>query len=310
MYLFQHEDFSDFITQVADERGIPAAIVEKDYWVAYLLYRLKTSEFSGSFIFKGGTSLSMAWNLLERFSEDVDLLFIPDKKLDSKNKHRNRLQSIEVCVAKFEGLNLEKVLHESRAGDCSRTSCYRYERKNEHPFGSLRPFIKLEMGFRGGLEPHSIKNVQSYLGKSLEAAGQIKIAEDIAAFEVEVLHPRRTFVEKLFAIHAAAASGKTVGQSRHYYDIYKLLKLDEIRTFIGAEEYKALKQSVYEFSKAEFPKSPIIEPGKLRDSPGIHLSVELAKSLQREIENSEMIFGFRPSVKAVIAELERFRELL
>lgn len=309
MYLFEHPDFPDFITQVADARGIPAAIVEKDYWVTYVLHRLKNSEFSGKFIFKGGTSLSKGWGIIERFSEDIDLLFVTEEGMSVKQK-RKRLEKVRDAVGEYPGLSFDEGNLDNSGGNESRCACFTYARKREHAFGSLHPYLKLEMGYRGGTEPHTIRKVQSYIGEALGAAGQLGIADDTVAFEIEVLHPRRTFVEKLFAIHAAAASGRTVGQSRHYYDIFKLLKLKEVREFIGTDEYRDLKQSVYDFSKAEFPKSPLIEPQNLRESPGIQLSDALEKSLQRELEDSEMLFGDRPTIKAVIAELNKVRKII
>ena len=293
MYLFQLPDFPDFINQVADATNIPAAIVEKDYWITYVLYRLKKSEFGDKFIFKGGTSLSKGWNLIERFSEDIDLLFIPEEGMGSSKK-RSRLEKVRDLVGSCEGLTYDGKNKDNSSGNEHRNACFEYERKTKQAIGSLRPYLKLEMGFRGGPEPHTSRGIQSYIGKALEEAGKQNLAEDIMSFAVEVLHPKRTLVEKLFAIHSAAASGNSVGQSRHYYDLYKLLKMPEVKNFVGSAEYKALRQSVYEYSVSEFPKSPITEPDKLKESPGILLSESLEKSLQREIEDSEMIFGDRP----------------
>lgn len=75
-YLFQNPDFSNLIAQSARQLKMPADFVEKDYWVTYVLYRL-VKEGVDDFVFKGGTSLSKGWNLIDRFSEDIDLLFVP-----------------------------------------------------------------------------------------------------------------------------------------------------------------------------------------------------------------------------------------
>lgn len=70
-YLHNHEDFKYFIIETARQVNLSEFIVEKDYWVIYLLKNLVKSEFANEFVFKGGTCLSKAYNLIERFSEDI-----------------------------------------------------------------------------------------------------------------------------------------------------------------------------------------------------------------------------------------------
>src|SRR5436309_10756697 len=75
MTLDQHPDFRDLIVITSDDLGIIPELVEKDYWVTRVLRALASdSSLKKQIIFKGGTSLSKGWNLIDRFSEDVDLL--------------------------------------------------------------------------------------------------------------------------------------------------------------------------------------------------------------------------------------------
>jgi len=71
-YISDHPDFQEFITIVASELNLSAGIVEKDYWVIRALRELQNSEFQNEFVFKGGTCLSKAWKIIERFSEDIE----------------------------------------------------------------------------------------------------------------------------------------------------------------------------------------------------------------------------------------------
>ena len=84
MFKFLHEmtDARDLLRTVADERGLPPAVVEKDYWVMHCLWGLKEKGFS--FEMKGGTSLSKGWNIIDRFSEDIDIRFDPPQELNIK----------------------------------------------------------------------------------------------------------------------------------------------------------------------------------------------------------------------------------
>lgn len=85
------------------------------------------------------------------------------------------------------------------------------------------PFIKLEMGYRGGLTPHSLIPITSYVAEALTAAGEKGTYLDLQTFEVKVLAPERTLVEKLFALHGAYEKGEIEKRVRHYYDVYHLL---------------------------------------------------------------------------------------
>lgn len=63
------------IISVAEEKGLSEAIVEKDFWVCFILdYLFTRCPWKDNFVFKGGTSLSKAYNLIQRFSEDIDLI--------------------------------------------------------------------------------------------------------------------------------------------------------------------------------------------------------------------------------------------
>ena len=73
-YATNHKDFADLLRATADSRGLPIWIVEKDYYVTRALRALR-DKIGDHFLFKGGTSLSKGWDLIERFSEDIDLLF-------------------------------------------------------------------------------------------------------------------------------------------------------------------------------------------------------------------------------------------
>ena len=88
-YASGHKEFADLLRATADARSLPPWIVEKDYYVTRAL-RALCDYIGDQFLFKGGTSLSKGWNLIERFSEDIDLLFQVEedgKPLGSKKRH-------------------------------------------------------------------------------------------------------------------------------------------------------------------------------------------------------------------------------
>jgi len=66
-------DRKEVIVQTSISKGLPQAAIEKDWWVVAVLRTLFETEYASHLVFKGGTSLSKAWGLIERFSEDIDV---------------------------------------------------------------------------------------------------------------------------------------------------------------------------------------------------------------------------------------------
>ncbi len=303
MFLYKHADFKAFIGQVAQQKSINPAIIEKDYWVTLCLYHLANSEFKDEFIFKGGTSLSKAFNLINRFSEDVDLLFIHT----NKNKRKRLRDAQEYLV--HQGLNYyEEVGHDNRSGNESRTSCFNYEKIATTSLGSLLPFIKLEMGYRGGQTPNVTVHITSYLAEALVNAGLKPDAyNDLLPFEVKVLSPERTFVEKLFALHSAYELNEIEKRVRHYYDIYCLLSLSNVVSFIGTPDYIALKKDVYAFSKKNFRGSPLPDIHCLNASRFLSPAPDALTKIKTAHANSDLIFGDKPLLEEIFKRIDSIK---
>jgi len=121
------EDQAAIVREVAAQRGISAVMVEKDFWVSWTLAVLFAhQEFSDQLVFKGGTSLSKVFSVIERFSEDIDLSVSPDfvgiqeewvEEADSRNKRTERMKQLEAaCIEKVSGTvcaRVERIAQES-----------------------------------------------------------------------------------------------------------------------------------------------------------------------------------------------------
>ena len=107
MLLHEHPtDFKDLQELTADYIGIPAVAAERDYYIVMLLEKLAQSPYADSCVFKGGTSLSKCYpGSIERFSEDIDLTFLPQEEMGNKQYDR-RLKQIEKAMT--SGFRLEK----------------------------------------------------------------------------------------------------------------------------------------------------------------------------------------------------------
>jgi len=219
------EDFDATIDAAAEQLGISATAVEKDYWVTEVLRALAGSH-SDDFIFKGGTSLSKAYHLVERFSEDVDVLVLPaDRGRGATDK----------LMKQFAATAAAHVNGEARPVGSAETgrhrSCEIRYPTTRPPTDLIATSVLLEMGIRGGNHPHETRPVGCLLGDRLAASGfPTDDYDDLRPVGVPVLHPVRTLLEKLVLIEGLATvlaedpevaiPGRT---GRHFYDVYQLL---------------------------------------------------------------------------------------
>ena len=150
-YLHNHEDFKYFIIETAHQVNLSEFIVEKDYWVTYLLKNLVKSEFANEFVFKGGTCLSKAYNLIERFSEDIDLLMLETEKTQSKTQKEKRLVALREYIDSLEGLNCDKT--NSKRAQLYAAFKFIFPTVSTNITDSVGKEILLEPGFRGGTVP-------------------------------------------------------------------------------------------------------------------------------------------------------------
>jgi predicted nucleotidyltransferase component of viral defense system len=228
-YLHNHEDFKYFIIETARQVNLSEFIVEKDYWVTYLLKNLVKSEFANEFIFKGGTCLSKAYSLIERFSEDIDLLMLETEKTQSKTQKEKRLVALREYVNSLDDLTY------TTGNRSALYAAFRFSFPtiSTNITNSVGKEILLEPGFRGGIAPEiQKKTITSYVEKLVDG----KLEDyDTKSFEINVLSQERIFVEKVFAIKEIydKDNGETLQKkTRHYYDIYKLLQTKEVQTLL------------------------------------------------------------------------------
>ena len=222
-------EFGPTLDAAAERLGISPTAVEKDYWVSEVLRVLETN-FPGDFIFKGGTSLSKGYGIVERFSEDIDVLVLPgDRGRGAVDKLMKAMG--EAAAAGVDG---------DAAGAGAETGRHRaytvsYSATRE-PTALIATSVLLEMGVRGGSHPHEPVAIGSLLGDVLRDAGTAPDGyEDLVPFEVQVLHPARTLLEKLVHIHGLAVelgaddNRQTPPRSgRHFYDVHQLLGDDRV----------------------------------------------------------------------------------
>lgn len=301
-YASQLNDFGDLLAATANAKNLPDAIIEKDYFVVRALHALSEAV-PGQFVFKGGTSLAKGWNLLERFSEDIDLLFRTDDEHGgqiTRGEVDRRLERAEQIVGSTEDL---RFLRQTRSRGVRRCSDFEYPRLATAAI-AIGHTVRLEMGTRGGTQPSSPRIIRSYIGEVAEAQGHADLADDLRPFDVECLDVTRTTVEKLFAVHAAFIRDRAKGRTRHYYDLFQATGLKEVQTFLGSDEYGRVREDVERYSRENWPEAALPPNGKFSQSAAFAPTKEdLALLKQHYREERDLFFTEPPSLETILERL-------
>jgi hypothetical protein len=314
------QDRQDIFAEAAAKLGITPTIVEKDFWVCLTLKLLfLRSPFGESLVFKGGTSLSKAHGLIERFSEDIDLVLDwkllgfgdglkdPMQNFDSKskqdrfNKELNNLAAAFIAkilcpqvdaLVRREGIGLSATIDETDAHVVN----IRYPAAFSESY--IRPEVRLEIGPLASWVPSARHTIKPYTYDVLP-----KVFEDPAC-EVIAIAAERTFWEKATILHQEAHRSALIPPrySRHYYGLYKLAT-SPVRDV--AFKQLGLLKDVVDFKQRFYPSNwaryDLATPGTFKLLP---TKQEQLKDLERDYQEMRvMLFGERPQFSTVIDAL-------
>ena len=225
MELYKNKElFIDVIRAVSNSLKINEALIEKDYFVMYILSEL--NKVIPGLLFKGGTCCSHAYKVIDRFSEDIDLSLNVQHFGRNHNIKANKAV-LEVCDRLgFKVANREEVEKHSH-GNFNR---YYIEYPITFDSMAIKPFVQVEMTFYTKSYPDEIKSVTSIIGEWLVDNGRYDFAKqfDLIPFDICVQKLERTFVDKVFAICDYYERNETSRNSRHIYDLYKISKVIDL----------------------------------------------------------------------------------
>lgn len=230
MNLHKHkQEFEDLITIVANYIGIPVDAVRRDYYIVLIMQNLQNSEYAEKCVFKGGTSLSKCYpGSINRFSEDIDLTFMPAEDMNNK-KYSKTLKQIENTIT--TGFFIEKIGTERNDRNKSAYVWPENEKKEVCQ-------VKLEIGSSVRPDPFSKKSMKTYIQEYLEEKGMQDIIVEFNLQEVRVntLDITRTFLDKVMSVKRHAICGTLPRKVRHIYDVAMLFKRDDIQDFLKDTE--------------------------------------------------------------------------
>ena len=222
------KEFEDAVNAASEYFKLRTVLIEKDYWVTYVLKNLSQSEFFEKVIFKGGTSLSKAHNCIERFSEDIDLALLNKEKL-SNDKCYKLMKRIEPEITK----ELKSI--DGKPGDKmekKRVTYYSYPRIIKGEIGVVKDKIQIEINTFTNPVPYEEKHIQSFVGQFLSINGMTDLVtkHQLEPFKLLVLTRERTFFEKLLSlIRLSYAGADSLREKiRHFYDMYKLYQQEDL----------------------------------------------------------------------------------
>jgi hypothetical protein len=317
--LFEHPEFDQAILQAAEHfrgEGWRPAIIEKDYYVTEALRIIAGA--GDKLILKGGTSLAKGWNLIQRFSEDIDIFLDPAAFQPALGKRGidRELKRLRDAVGAHPALALLQSEGQT-VGGFGRSDRFSYPQRFGGP-GEVANRVLVEAGAASGREPAITVELRSYLGQFLQDRGLSLGAEDQGSFPMRLLHFRRTFVEKMFAIHGKVELLKRDGQAlgtyaRHYYDLFQLAAQAEVIVMLKSSEYTAIKADYDQISRTHFPRSYFYPDGmSFSRSDALFPPVDLAAVIGAEYETQcrMLCYGPYPSWVEIQARLLELRELL
>jgi hypothetical protein len=314
------EDLEVLIKNTSQKMGINQGIVEKDYWVCFILdYLFNYSEWKNNFVFKGGTSLSKCFNVIKRFSEDIDLILDwrqlgynekePwEKRSNNKQDKFNKESSVKVgefiekeLIPKMKK-DLKKIIGESfnLIVDEKDKQTVLFEYPKIFQYYYVNPVVRLEIGALAEWTPSEISKINSYIAENYP-----KIFQD-SFVGIKTVSPERTFWEKVTILHHEANRPKNLlipdRYARHYYDLYCFAKSKYKKT---ALEQVFLLEKVAKFKTKFYPrkwaKYEEATSDKIKLLPEEYRYDEIKKDY---IQMKEMIFGKSPEFEEIIDALK------
>ncbi len=322
------ENLSDIFEESAARRGIARVIVEKDFWVCFTLLQLFTAtELKGHLVFKGGTSLSKAFGIIKRFSEDIDLSVDPawlgikpetdpDQATSrtQREKRWKKLESLCIDAVKTRILPIleerfNQALGEPKRGDTHLE--YKIDPATNTPVVNflypttmtdgdyIEAAVKLEFGALTDQRPTGSKPITPWVAEDFPSLFAMTMTP------VVVLEAERTFWEKATILHSEyhRPADKPM-RSRHSRDLYDLVALANHEAGKRAIQDHALREQVVAFKERYFRSSwstfEAARPGTFRIVPPDHRLADLRTDYR---QMRPMFLEVPPSFDALLQEL-------
>lgn len=327
---FYHLDKADkevIFKAIATEKGMTPFAVEKDWWVSRTLELVFKMPIAQHLVFKGGTSLSKAWKLINRFSEDIDLAidkeFFEGYKGDISKTQIGKLRRVAGAYTTGIFFNELKLAFQEKGFTKLEFKVLKAEDSDQDPrvleiyypniinadSAYILPRVQIEISCRSLREPYTAQTVGSLID-------EVYAGKDFVdpLFEVPTVNAERTFLEKLFLLHEefhrSAEKMRVDRLSRHLYDVYHLTQAGiAVKAINDKQLYETIVAHRYKFSRVGEVDYNLHNPNSLNPIPpeGVIGDWETDYTKMKE----DMIYEEnKPSFKKLINNLNDLRSQL
>ena len=252
--------------------GIKSIFIEKDYWISRSLKLMAEGDTDGKAVFKGGTSLSKAYGIGARFSEDIDVAIAEAWTLNG-----NQLKNLIRRTAKNMTAGLEDIVIPgvTSKGSHYHKAFYAYPRAVAiEQVGAIKAGqLLVEINSFANPYPSQKCTLSSFLTDFIIQSGNENLIEqyEMQPFEVTVLDKRHTLTEKLVSLLRCSLANNPMpelsSKIRHFYDLYFLLHDTETYTYLQSEDFKVDLKELFDHDQQEFEKPDGWQSKAMNDSP-------------------------------------------
>jgi predicted nucleotidyltransferase component of viral defense system len=331
-FQLSNQDKIDVINQAVIRKKLPPEAIEKDIWVTAVLRALFELPYAENISFKGGTSLSKCWNIIERFSEDVDIAINREyfgfqgdtftiKQISKLLRKacckfcRNTLQYDLAKQLEQEGVSPDLFYVEMNITDITTIDPEKIfvnykslfaDNQGDNIENYIKPIVVLEVNGRSMKEPLEKVTIQSFID---EVFADRPFAEE--AFEINVVAPERTFLEKVCLLHEEFAKKdqekiRVNRMSRHIYDIARMLDTPIAEKALNDKElYQHIVAHRRMFQAMKDFDYDTLFPDKINIIPPENV---IAKWEDDYKKMQAMMYGESPSFETVIGKITQLNE--
>lgn len=305
--------FRDAVGITAQQMNIPTIYVEKDYWVTFALKSIFDNKIGKDTIFKGGTSLAKCYKLIDRFSEDIDLVVIR-REGETDNRMKRKLKDVESAINEtLPEIEIPGLTHKI---GMSRKTAHSYSKIFEGIFRQIRDVIVIESTWLGYYEPYTKHKINSFVGNMMLNSGQSELIEkyEMQSFKVQVLEPIRTICEKIMSLVRFSYAKRPIddlrNKIRHTYDLHQLLQQKDFLDFLYSPDFEAMLIKVANDDVKSFKQSNkwlAYHPNEsliFKNLPSVWMQLDAAYNGSFR----DLVYGDFPDSESILHTLEKIRD--
>lgn len=309
------ELFQDAVVATSQQKGIPEIYVEKDYWVTYALYNIFKTDIGKETVFKGGTALQKCFGLIERFSEDIDLVLLRQGN-ETGNQLKTKIKAVSKCVSNvLPEITVEGITNKL---GMIRKTVHHYPQTFSGHFGQVRDMIIIESTWLGHFEPYTTGKVITFIYEMMLKNGQQSLIDKhgMNPFEVLTLSPKRTLCEKIMSLVRFSQTEDPIkdlrNKIRHAYDINQILKDKNLEDFFQSLEFETMLLRVANDDIVSFKNNN----EWLANHPSTAILFSETKTTWEKIKSayrdsfSELVFGNLPEESEIVNTLTNVSDRL